>query len=235
MHSLTSTKALSWIVHSSVCAAAGLPQKFWTSCFPGKCLLMWWWAAQGTLCHSATGGLVISISKMLPDQHQGTASSQTGPLVMSFRKACISHFSQFNHHWIFPRAAERGPTGSIQTPKSGALSAALTMATAACKWLTPPTFIWSRSPMTRWVHVEQDVLRHGKSKRMQFMEEHFSINNDRNHFCFFQYGKVIDSIWVEKEKHGFSAWLWGPSLKNKETAQKRVLSFRQPAMQRLFF
>lgn len=25
-------------------------------------------------------------------------------------------------------------------------------------------------------------------------------------FSIFQYGKVIDSIWVVKEKHGFSAW-----------------------------
>uniref|UniRef100_A0A4W5N6F7 Purple acid phosphatase n=1 Tax=Hucho hucho TaxID=62062 RepID=A0A4W5N6F7_9TELE len=26
-----------------------------------------------------------------------------------------------------------------------------------------------------------------------------------------QYGKVIDSIWVVKEKHGFSAWFWTPN------------------------
>lgn len=25
-------------------------------------------------------------------------------------------------------------------------------------------------------------------------------------FCSVQYGKVIDSIWVVKEKHGYSAW-----------------------------
>lgn len=36
MHSLTSRKTLSWIVHSSVCAAAGLPQKLRTSCSSGK-------------------------------------------------------------------------------------------------------------------------------------------------------------------------------------------------------
>lgn len=26
-------------------------------------------------------------------------------------------------------------------------------------------------------------------------------------FCVLKYGKVIDSIWVVKDRHGFSAWM----------------------------
>lgn len=59
--------------------------------------------------------------------------------------------------------------------------------------------------------VQRGACKHTYSKGecidLMVAEYNWSDNNDC-FFSVFQYGKVIDNIWVVKEKHGFSAWFW---------------------------
>lgn len=93
--------------------------------------------------------------KMQTDSHRGTAAVVNvrvwGRHVAPILKALC------NSWLIFCRAAERRLTSSIQTPKSGVLSAAETTATAVCRWSMEPTCTWSRCLMTRWAHEEECV------------------------------------------------------------------------------
>lgn len=92
-----------------------------------------------------------------PDSHRGTTAlvNVTQGFVDRVweRREVHREQIQLSHCWFLCRAAERGLTSSTQTPKSGALSAAQTTATPACKWSTPPMFTWSRSLMIRWEHT----------------------------------------------------------------------------------
>ena len=102
---------------------------------------------------------------------------------------------QFNQCWTFCRAAERGLTDSIQTRKSGARFAAQITATAACKWLTPPTFTWSRSQMTRWAHMEEHLHTHGRTRAQKSQGMHFKDRFFLSQIMTFLYVPVWQSDW----------------------------------------
>lgn len=142
------------IVHSPVCAAAGLPQEFSTSCSRGS--IFWCGSEQCETC------LVIQPQRDSSSTFQNAArlANEAQPQLQNVTQAFVDRVGerhvarrlqvQFNHCWFPCRAAERRLTGSIQTPKSGVLSAAPITATHACKSSTLPMFTWSRCLMTRW-------------------------------------------------------------------------------------
>lgn len=165
MYELTAPSKTMWcIVHSPFCAAVVRPHEFSNSCSTGRVFSDVVVRSAGHASSFDHRRISHWHIKMQTDSHQGTATvNVTEGFVDREREI------RLNHCWFVCRAAERSMTISIQTPKTGVLSAALTTATPACKWSMPPIFTWSRSLMTRWAHKRtRTQALHTKGERRDF-------------------------------------------------------------------
>lgn len=171
---------------------------------------MWWWTVQGTFCHPTTERLVIGILEQQTDSHRGTARSckcQTGLCGQSLKTTCGSYLKGSVWFPVNLLQGCRERTDKFNpNPKEWSAFRSTDYGYSRMH-VVNGTHLYLEQVSDDQVSTHRGECAHNHSKKWTDSTLR-AKNNDKEFSVCFQYGKVIDSIWVVKEKHGFSAWVW---------------------------